>query len=111
MSNTYTPDYWVVIKISGDEPHYRVLASWRGGYATGDYWRMNSGITRFEVEEDSPVYSFYGSSGSVYRCHEGMYGLSSLTYAIFTQLKDKYGDKVELVEEGTDWSKVDWLIK
>lgn len=110
MSNTYTPDYWVVLKLSGDDPHYRVLANWSGGYTTGDYWRMNSGITKFETDEEFPIFLFYGSSGSVYRCHEDMYGLSSMTYSIFTQLKDKYGDKVELVEEGTDWSKVDWLI-
>ena len=30
----YTPDNWVVIKIKGDDPHYRVLAGWSGGYTT-----------------------------------------------------------------------------
>ena len=44
----YTPDNWVVIKMDGDEPHYRVLAGWSGGYTTGDHWRVNSGITKVQ---------------------------------------------------------------
>jgi len=44
----YNPDNWVVIKMNGDDPHYRVLAGWSGGYLDGDSWRMNSGITRVE---------------------------------------------------------------
>lgn len=27
MSN-YWPDNWVIIKLKGDDPHYRVLAGW-----------------------------------------------------------------------------------
>ena len=30
--NEYNPDNWVIIKIKGDDPHYRVLAGWSGGY-------------------------------------------------------------------------------
>lgn len=48
MMNEYTPDNWVVVFLNGDDPHYRVLVGWSGGYLTGDSWRMNSGITRVE---------------------------------------------------------------
>ena len=51
MSN-YKPDNWVVIKMDGDNPHYRVLAGWSGGYLHGDSWKINSGITRVEDDGD-----------------------------------------------------------
>ena len=70
MSN-YKPDNWVVIKMDGDNPHYRVLAGWSGGYLHGDSWRINSCITR--VEDDGDCYNFYGSSGSCYSCYKESY--------------------------------------
>lgn len=62
----YTCDNWVVIKMKGDDPHYRLLVGTSGGYLDGDSWRINSGITK--VQEDEAFYYFYGSSGSRYRC-------------------------------------------
>jgi len=107
--NTYRPDNWVIIKINGDDPHYRVLAGWSGGYTTGSSWRMNSGITK--VEEDVWYYSFYGSSGSCYTCHKETYMLKMNNAGVFNQLKELHGDKVELMPEDTDWTKMDWIIK
>ncbi len=71
----YTPDEWCLIKLDGKSPHYRVFGSWRGGYLDGDYWRMNSGITKIEEEDD--FYIFHGSSGSFYKCHKKGYGIHS----------------------------------
>ena len=36
----YTPDKWVLVKISGNEspPVYKVFACWAGGYLDGDSW-------------------------------------------------------------------------
>ena len=65
----YTPHSWVVLKItSSEETLYKVLGGWSGGYLDGDSWRMNSGITG--VEKQAYLYGFYGSSGSVYWCHQ-----------------------------------------
>ncbi len=105
----YTPDNWVVIKLSGDDPHYRVLAGWSGGYLGGDSWRMNSGITR--VEDDEHLWLFYGSSGSFYDCNKNSYCLRMNNAHIWTQLQEIYGDKVELMPEDTDWMNMDWIIK
>lgn len=105
----HTPDNWVVIKIKGDDPHYRVLAGWSGGYAYGDSWRMNSGIT--QVNEDSEAYYFSGSSGSTYRCGKQSYGLRMNNAGIWSQLQERHGDAVELMPEDTDWSTVDWIIQ
>ena len=105
----YTPDNWVIIKIKGDDPHYRVLAGWSGGYLDGDSWRMNSGITR--VEKGSTTWKFYGSSGSCYECGMHNYMLRMNTARVWNQLQELHGDKVEMMPEDTDWLTIDWVIK
>ena len=52
----YNCDNWVVIKMKGDDPHYRLLVGTSGGYLDGSSWRMNSGIT--EVNETDDDYYF-----------------------------------------------------
>lgn len=106
--SSYAPDSWVIIKIAGDDPHYRVLAGWAGGYTQGTSWRMNSGITR--VEEDDTYFKFFGSSGSVYYCHKDMYGLRISNTYVWNAFKEKHGDLVELMDEETDWNNMDWII-
>jgi len=104
-----TPDNWVVIFFNSDDPHYRVLAGWSGGYTTGDGWQMNSGITRIEQDED--YYNVHGSSGSVYRCHKDSYCLRMNNGHIWNQLKELHGDKVQMMDEDTNWLEMDWIIE
>lgn len=105
---SYKPDNWVIIKVNGDNPHYRVLAGWSGGYTTGDSWRMNSGVLSVSTEED--YYLFKGNSGSTYKCHKDSYGLRINNQYVWNSLKDKYKDKVELMDEDTDWLNMDWIL-
>ena len=105
---TYNPDNWVVLFINGKDPHYRILAGWSGGYTTGTSWKLNSGIT--SVEEVGDYLDFKGSSGSVYRCHKEGYGLRMNNAYIFNQLKTKYQDKVEMLDEETNWLTMDWVL-
>ena len=74
----YYPDKWMIIRIEGTDPHFRVFGSWSGGYLDGDSWRLNSGIE--SVVEDGNYYNFIGHSGSVYRCHKEMYGANVYGY-------------------------------
>ena len=106
---TYIPDNWVVIKYKGDDPHYRILAGWSGGYTDSDTWRMNSGIVRVDETEDA--FLFYGSSGSCYDCRKTAYCLRKNNAYVWEQLQERHGDKVELMPEDTDWLVVDWIIK
>jgi hypothetical protein len=73
----HTPDRWLIVKITNttdNTSHYRLFASWYGGYLGADAWRLNSGITK--VTENVDYFFFEGTSGSVYVCHKGSYGLS-----------------------------------
>ena len=108
MSN-YSCDNWVVIKMKGDDPHYRLLVGTSGGYLTGDSWRLNSGITK--VEEDDRSYYFSGSSGSTYHCGKESYALRMNNAYVWARMQELHGEKVELMPDDTDWMNMDWIIK
>ena len=113
-----TPEQWVIIRIPTEDnidvPYYKVFAGWRGGYLDGDRWRLNSGITR--VEEDDEYYYFYGYSGSCYKCHKNAYGLKNERYyfSLYVQGvladiigKDNLSDiNLEVMSEDTNWNEL-----
>lgn len=106
MGGAYHPDKWLLIKIGGTDPHYRVFGTWSGGYLGSDEWRLNSGITR--VEEDEEYYYFYGGSGSQYRCHKEMYGSTAYGWGVIQGYVDK--DRFTIMEEPDNIMEMDWII-
>jgi hypothetical protein len=105
---TEKPERWVVLKINGPETYFRVFGGWRGGYTSGDSWRMNSGIVG--VEEDDEYYYFEGHSGSCYQCHKNGYGLkddmyyfSSYVQKVLENLIEKSPVPIEILNEDTDF--------
>ena len=102
----YNPDKWLLIKIGGTDPHYRVFSSWSGSYVNGDSWRMNSGITR--VEEDGDYYKFFGSSGSCYRCHKEMYGATAYGWGVAQGYEDE--ERLTIMEKPDNIMDMDWII-
>lgn len=103
MVDDYTPDIWVILKIDGDDPHYRVLGGWYGGYLDPDSWRLNSGITKHDFDGD--YWYFYGSSGSCYKCYVDSYRMNTVTGGVYKQLREKWN--VSLLED-QEWVKEDW---
>jgi hypothetical protein len=106
----YTPDGWMLVKINGDDPHYRIFGSWAGGYVDGDSWRMNSGITDCKKEGDT--FEFYGYSGSVYIVHKNTYGkLTMHNWGMLKKYCDNSAGTMEIVEEmPQDLENFDWII-
>ena len=107
----YTPDNWVILKIKEgkyDKGLYKVLGGWSGGYLDGDSWRMNSGITG--VEKQAHLYGFYGSSGSVYWCHQGSYRLTMANAGVYNSLKENeaFEGQITLMPEDTNWMEIEW---
>ena len=102
----YTPDKWVVVKISREnvDPIYKVFACWYGGWAGSDSWKLNSGITKAILEGN--VYSFEGSSGSVYECHKNSYGTNLYGDGVLNNMIDnaaRGGVLIEIMPEDTNW--------
>ena len=98
----YFPDNWVIIFVDGDKPHYRVMASWNGGYTQGTSWRINSGISSVNLIEDD--YYFYGDSGSCYICNKNCYRIStSMPISLCREQKIEILDNQNWLEK--DWKK------
>lgn len=106
----YVPDRWVVLKINENkETIYKVLGSWRGGYISGDSWRLNSGITG--VKENGHFLEFYGNSGSLYKCYKEYYGTTGYSYNMYLGYKEqgeKLGTKIEILNEKDAINIVFW---
>ena len=108
MSNYY-PDKWVVVKIGNI---YKVFASWYGGFADGDSWKLNSGITKATLIDNHyeiPNYEFEGSSGSVYCCATSVYGTNSYGFSVLFNMIEtaaKHGFTIEILPEDTKWEEI-----
>ena len=107
----YNPDKWVVVKITGPNstPIHKVFACWYGGWAGSDSWKLNSGITKATLE--GFVYSFEGSSGSVYECHKDTYGTNFYGGGVLQGMIDNAGKRsvlIEILPEDTDWTTLNY---
>lgn len=106
----YTPDRWMVLRIhTPREILYKVFASWSGGYAGGDSWKLNSGIVRATFAD--PYWEFDGSSGSVYRCHQDTYGTNGYGQAVLNNLlrqAESQGIPIDVMDRETAWSDLQY---
>lgn len=107
----YNPDRWVMLKFNHNgELIYKILATFYGGYLSGDSWKLNSGVTK--IEEDGQCYLFHGSSGSVYRCHKNSYGMGGYTSGVYAsfqkQVEEAEGVTMELMPEGTNFMEIQY---
>ena len=93
MMSTYSPDAWVMLKITTKETTvYKILGTWYGGWAGADRWKLSSGtvtLTKKEYPTGIVVYSMAQHSGSVYEGTEMNYKMSAYGYQIYAGfLKD-----------------------
>lgn len=107
----YWPEKWVVIRIAVLDipPVYKVFACWYGGYLGSDSWKLNSGITKATLEGN--VYSFEGSSGSVYECHKNCYGTSAYGAGVLSDIIGKVakaGGTIEVLPQETNWLEINY---
>lgn len=102
----YYPDMYCVIKLTNKETgetHYRVFATFYGGYLSGDTWKLNSGIESVKRVSEDEI-EFVGSSGSTYRCHESQYGTGGWTGGVLQQIIEKQKDFIDIeILESRDW--------
>ena len=106
MNGQYNPDKWLLFKVGGTDPHYRVFGAWSGGYLGSDEWRMNSGVVR--VEEDETHYHFYGSTGSRYTCNKEMYGSTAYGWGVAQSYEDN--DRLTIINKPDNIMDMDWII-
>lgn len=106
----YSPDRWVVVRIvTPKERLYKVFATWSGGYAGSDSWKMNSGIT--EANLVNSEWEFVGYSGSVYRCGISRYGTTGYGGHVLQTFIDQMPSQnatMEIMPKSTDWAGLDY---
>ena len=108
--NEYTPDRWLVLRIhTTKEILYKVFATWSGGYAGSDSWKLNSSIVSARLVDSR--WEFSGSSGSVYSCHRDSYGTNGYGGAVLSnmigQAQDQ-GIQVEVMDGDTNWAQLEY---
>ena len=89
----YTPDLWVIVEIrvhETDEVVQKVFASWYGGYAGSDSWKLSSGITW--VDEYDNHYEFLNNSGSIYNCGKNNQGMSGYASGVLEGMRETAKD-------------------
>jgi len=93
------PNSWVIIEVNHEGKQFqKILSGWSGGYLYGDSWRMSSPIKNLEIDIDSEWIIATTESGSTYRLLKESQGLRMSNAGIWNQLKEKFGDAVEIVE-------------
>jgi hypothetical protein len=106
----YAPDRWTVLHIHAPgQTIYKVFASWSGGFAGSDSWKLNSGIVRATLVEDR--WEFDGSSGSVYSCHKDSYGTNGYGGHVLNGLLEKakkQGIEIDVLSKDTDWAALNY---
>jgi hypothetical protein len=96
----YFPDKWVVIRASDGETTYdKVFASWYGGFAGSDSWKLSSAIV--SMVDEGNITTFHNESGSEYVCHKNSYGTSFYSHGILESWKEALPENftIEVLEE------------
>ena len=94
-----TPNSWVIIEVSHEGKQFqKILSGWSGGYLDGDSWRLSSPIKKLEIDIDSEWITAITESGSIYRLLKESQGLRISNAGVWNQLKERFGDSVEIVE-------------
>jgi hypothetical protein len=111
MHKIYTPDTWVIVKITVGEdgvPLYKVFGQWYGGFAGADSWKLNSGIVGVKFVDN--YYIFEGYSGSFYHCHKNTYSTTMYGHSVLHNLKKSAENSdcsFDILEDG-DWTAIDY---
>ena len=94
-----TPDAWVIIEVNHEgEQFQKILSGWSGSYLYGDSWRMSSPIKEMHMDVSKDYIVVETNSGSVYNLRKDYQGLRMSNAGIYNQLKERFGDSVEIVE-------------
>ena len=92
-----SPNNWVIIEVNHEGKQFqKILSGWSGGYLHGDNWRLSSPIK--EIIIDSEWITATTESGSTYRLLKESQGLRMSNAGVYNQLKEQFGDSVEIVD-------------
>ena len=96
----YYPDTWVILRLTNKETNeqsYRIFAEWKGGYISGNSWRMNSGITLCnKLSKD--LLEFVSLSGNSYVCCTDNYGITAYGSSVVASYNETSSYVIEVLD-------------
>lgn len=102
--NVYTPDRWVILKLNSDVgSSTKILASWYGGFAGSDSWKLSSGNEA--VHDCGTYWEIPQASGSVYHLYKNAVGMSMYATAQLERFRKVPGLTITFAKEDCpeDW--------
>ena len=104
MSKEVYPDLWSIVKVTDSidaKYYYRVFAIWRGSFAVGQRWKLNSGIKEIIVHPDH--FEFVGLTDTRYICAKELYGNTLYGHSVINSLaKSNRHLLLEVLDDFTD---------
>ena len=95
MANTYTPDNWVIVQITSSKgTFYKFLGGFKGGFASGDSWKLSSQLMKVEDTPDG-CFKFTTWNNSTYYGIKHAQHLTLVTQGVVNDLKKQckmFGD-------------------
>lgn len=93
------PDAWVIIEVKTPAGQFqKILAGWSGSYLYGNHWRMSSPMKELNIKDNQDFFTVETDSGSCYTLWKSRQGLRMSNSGIYNELKEKFGDMLEIVE-------------
>jgi len=93
------PDAWVIIEVKTPAGQFqKILSGWSGSYPYGDSWRMSSPMKELNIKVNQDFFTVETDSGSCYTLWKSRQGLRMSNSGIYNELKEKFGDMLEIVE-------------
>ena len=94
-----TPDSWVIIEVKTPAGQFqKILSGWSGGYLDGDCWRMSSPVKELNINIEEDFFTVETNSSSCYTLYKDRQGLRMSNSGIYNELKEKYGDLLEIIK-------------
>lgn len=103
-------DRWLVIKVEGDTPHYRLMLTWYDNIKTNvpGYWTMH---TIKDMQETASYYKFKTINDKLFNCtKEVNYGTATFGDIFLMTELPKQDIPYKVMEHDTDWNSIDWQI-
>lgn len=97
----YTPDSYSVLLI--DNSIIKIYASWTGSFASGDAYRLNSGVE--SIVEKENYYLVFGYSGSVYKLYKNKGRMNAYCQGILNKLLEEPYIKEISIQEAIEFLK------
>jgi hypothetical protein len=94
-----TPDSWAIVEVNYEgEQFQKIISGWSGGYLDGNSWRLSSSIREINIDINKDYITVETTSGSVYNLYKSYQGLRMSNAGIWNELKERFGDAVEIIE-------------